>query len=204
MVLSAEAAASFVVCILIISILFSVVFYRHANINLDDDNYDEDVVYSPAQGKIYSVNVITNPENNRQYVHFITILTVMDIHRQYAPIAGTVEKVHHKKTGIFEAIVGKIGRIGNDNERVTQVFRGKHGEVMVEQIAGKYTHRIKHSRKVGDDVIPGDYIGMILLGSRVDVYVEVDASSAYVIDCKAGQKIKPGDKLMHWIDRRPH
>ena len=63
-----------------------------------------------------------------------------------------------------------------DNERNTIVLKDKKGrEILVRQIAGFVARRIVCDLKAGDEAIAGEELGMIRFGSRVDVFLPLDA-----------------------------
>jgi phosphatidylserine decarboxylase len=63
-----------------------------------------------------------------------------------------------------------------DNEHNTIIIRDKKGrEVLVRQIAGFVARRIVCDLHPGDEAIAGEELGMIRFGSRVDVFLPLDA-----------------------------
>ena len=63
-----------------------------------------------------------------------------------------------------------------DNEHNTIVLKDKKGrEILVRQIAGFVARRIVCDLQPGDEVIAGEELGMIRFGSRVDVFLPLDA-----------------------------
>ncbi|MFW5645532.1 MAG: phosphatidylserine decarboxylase, partial [Bacteroidota bacterium] len=55
----------------------------------------------------------------------------------------------------------------------------------IRQIAGFVARRIKYFAKVGEKVKPGDEMGFIRFGSRVDIYLPLNSEPT----------VKPGDKV---------
>jgi phosphatidylserine decarboxylase len=62
------------------------------------------------------------------------------------------------------------------NERCTTVFKSKSGtEVLARQIAGSVARRICNYKKPGDRIEQGAEYGFIRFGSRVDIFLPLDA-----------------------------
>ena len=64
----------------------------------------------------------------------------------------------------------------SDNEHNTIVLKDEKGrEILVRQIAGFVARRIICDLKSGDEAVAGEELGMIRFGSRVDVFLPLDA-----------------------------
>ena len=73
----------------------------------------------------------------------------------------------------------------SDNERSSIVIRTITGEeILVRQIAGFVARRIVCDLQAGDEAIVGEELGMIRFGSRVDVFLPLDAE----VNVKMGDK----------------
>lgn len=68
-------------------------------------------------------------------------------------------------------------------------------EVMVVQIAGLIARRIVNFKKTGDKLIQGKELGIIKFGSRVDVYLPLNAQ----VKVSVGQKVKAIETLLATI-----
>ncbi len=106
----------------------------------------------------------------------------LSVHVNRAPVAGKISGVHHYVHSnltmigmLFKVIFGKKGMPENysyifQNERNTIAIDGKFRVVMV-QIADSIVRKVVCWKKVGDTVALGEKIGMIKLGSQVDVII---------------------------------
>ena len=80
-----------------------------------------------------------------------------------------------------------------ENERTTLVFDTlNHGEVMIRQIAGAVARRIAVYVKPGQPVSVGEDVGFIRFGSRVDIFLPLDAE----VLCKIGDKPSGGETVI--------
>ena len=80
-----------------------------------------------------------------------------------------------------------------ENERTTVVVKTQNGtEVLFRQIAGFLARRIVWYVKENQPVVQGKEFGFIKFGSRVDVFVPLDAK----INVKIGEKVSGGETVI--------
>lgn len=80
-----------------------------------------------------------------------------------------------------------------DNERNAVTITAADGRsYTVVQIAGLIARRIICGLKIGDDVSRGRRYGMICFGSRLDIYLPVDAE----ISVSINEKVKAGFTIL--------
>ena len=73
-----------------------------------------------------------------------------------------------------------------ENERTTTVIDNGQVEILLRQIAGAVAKRIVNYVSVGEEVEQGEEMGFIKFGSRVDLFLPLDAK----IEVSLGQKVK--------------
>jgi phosphatidylserine decarboxylase len=93
-------------------------------------------------------------------------MSFLDVHVNRAPIAGRVRLRRH--------FPGQFGSLRHpemvfENERATTLIAGREFEVAVVQIASRLVRQIAAYVREGDDVQLGQRIGVIRLGSQVDL-----------------------------------
>jgi len=71
-----------------------------------------------------------------------------------------------------------------ENERTTLVVEGECGEVLFRQIAGAVARRIRYYIKPGQTLVKGEEVGFIKFGSRIDLYLPLDAEILVNLDDK--------------------
>jgi len=71
-----------------------------------------------------------------------------------------------------------------ENERTTFVVESTQGEVLFRQIAGAVARRIRYYIKPGQTLVKGEEVGFIKFGSRIDVYLPLDADIHVKLDDK--------------------
>lgn len=169
-------------------IWFSVLwFFRNPSreILLPQDN----VIYAPADGKIVVIEEIIEPEYfHEKRIQVSIFMSPANVHVNRNPISGTVNyfKYHPGKY-----LVAWHPKSSTENERATTVIKNGHVEIMLRQIAGAMAKRIKTYLHVGEEVVQGTELGFIKFGSRVDLFLPLDAKLEVVI----GQKVK-GNKTI--------
>jgi phosphatidylserine decarboxylase len=135
------------------------------------------LVVSPADGRVAAVSLAVAPkelglgEQNRRRVSIF--MSILDCHVNRAPLAGRIARIVYKPGRFLNADLDKASE---DNERNGFVIDTEFGPVGLVQIAGLIARRIVTFAKEGDDLAPGERVGMIRFGSRVDVYLPIAAT----------------------------
>jgi phosphatidylserine decarboxylase len=152
----------YIIIISIIIILLWIFFHRSPTYDIDSIN--DNIVYSPAFGKIMGIN------EKDGYIHIAIFLSPLDVHIQYIPINGIVIDQKHDITGKFE-LAYDLNK-SRENEKVITTIKPNINipNVYVYQIAGKLVRRIKsYINKYPRNVVSKQKLGIIRLGSRVDI-----------------------------------
>lgn len=134
----------------------------------------EDAVLAPADGVVAANEVVMEDEYFHDERRQISIfMSIYDVHINFFPFDGEVTyyKYHPGKF-----LVAFNPKSSSDNEHNTIVLKDKKGrEVLVRQIAGFVARRIVCDLQQGDEAVVGEELGMIRFGSRVDVFLPLDA-----------------------------
>ena len=111
-------------------------------------------------------------------------MSPLNVHANYNPISGIIKYVKYHK-GLF--LVAWHPKSSTDNERSTFVTQHANGqEVLFRQIAGAMARRICYYVKENQQVTTGEEFGFIKFGSRIDLFLPLDAT----IDVKIGDVVK--------------
>lgn len=162
-------------------------FFRNPNreITLTDDN----VVYAPADGKIVVMEETNETEYfNARRLQVSIFMSPTNVHVNRNPISGTV---NYFKYHPGRYLVAWHPKSSTENERTTTVIDTGEAEIMMRQIAGALAKRIVNYLEVGDEVEQGTDMGFIKFGSRVDLFLPLDAK----LEVEMGQKVK-GNKTI--------
>lgn len=133
----------------------------------------EGLVLAPADGHIVSVEKIAPPVElgmgETPVWRVATFLSVMDVHINRTPVAGTVTRIAYHEGKFLNASLDKAS---TDNERNAMSITLPDGRmVAVVQIAGLIARRIICSVREGQRLEAGERFGLIRFGSRTDVYL---------------------------------
>jgi len=149
--------------------IFFLIFFR------DPDRQVGDGVVSPADGIIRDIKI-----DNK--ICFISIfMNINNVHVNRIPINGTVLDITHFPGKHF----GAWTKESDLNERVVIDINSDIGNIKVVQIAGIIARRIYPYIKKGDNLKRGDKIGIIRLGSRVDVYIPAKVIKKVSVNLKS-------------------
>lgn len=151
---------------------------------------------STKKGRDYELVELTKTplRNGDAYVIGIA-MSFLDVHINRAPIAGRVQVRKH-----FPGRFGSLGTPGMvyENERATTIIERGDLEVAVVQIASRLVRQIAAYVKVGEDVALGQRIGVIRLGSQVDVVLPV--RPGVQINVREGQRVWAGQSVLALLD----
>jgi phosphatidylserine decarboxylase len=146
-------------------------FFRNPTriIEISDDN----IVYAPCDGKVVVIEKTTETEFLKdERIQLSIFMSPINVHVNRNPIGGVVSyfKYHPGKY-----LVAWHPKSSTENERTTVVIQKGQKSVLFRQIAGAVARRIKWYISEGQTVRQGDEMGFIKFGSRVDVFLPLDA-----------------------------
>ncbi len=146
------------------------------------------VAVSPADGKVVAIRPVASGANR-----ISIFLNIFDVHVNRTPIPGKVTCVSYKK-GRFLAANKEESSDANEQNVMTVagVVGGVHTSVMFKQIAGLIARRIICYKKAGDILDPGERIGLIKFGSRVDVFLGPE----WEITVHPGNRVRAGSSIL--------
>ena len=145
---------------------------------------DNAIVYAPADGKVVVIEEAEEPEYFKSKRLQVSIfMSPLNVHVNRNPVGG---KIAYLKYHPGKYLVAWHPKSSTENERTTVVIRNGQVELLIRQIAGAMAKRIKNYLKVGDEVAQGSEMGFITFGSRVDIFLPLDA----VMMVQIGQSVK--------------
>lgn len=172
-------------------ILVSVIFYLlilqfFRNPIFEITKHDKHVL-APADGKVVVIEETEETEYFKGRRKQISIfMSPVNVHVNRMPVGGTISfsKYHPGKY-----LVAWHPKSSTENERTTVVVKTRDGvEVLFRQIAGALARRIKCYVKEGQQLEQGQEFGFIKFGSRVDIFLPLDAK----VTVKIGDITKGG------------
>jgi len=134
---------------------------------------DAATVAAPADGRIVAVEKAHDPYLDREAIKVSVFMNVFNVHSNRAPVAGAVKQIWYQAGRSLNAALDKAS---TENERNALWIRAAAGaDVTCVQVAGLIARRILCYAKAGDKLERGQRYGFIRFGSRVDVYLPVNA-----------------------------
>ncbi len=132
----------------------------------------DSLVVSPADGVVCLVGPAVPPPElglgTEPMFRICVFMSVFDCHVNRVPMAGRISRIAYKP-GLF--LNADLDKASEDNERNGFVIETHRGRIGMVQIAGLIARRIVCFVSEGDQLAPGDRVGLIRFGSRVDVYL---------------------------------
>jgi len=139
-----------------------------------------------ADGKIREI-IDVKDKDLGEAINISTFMNVQNVHVNRMPFGGEITSIEHFSGFHLPA----FKKESEKNERVIILAEASIGKIKIVQIAGTLARRIVPYIKEGDNVKKGKRIGIIRLGSRVDVYLPKDKIKK--IRVKVGDRVKAGE-----------
>jgi phosphatidylserine decarboxylase len=148
---------------------------------------DSEIVFSPCDGTVVVREDVTEGEvTGQKCIQVSVFMSVTNVHQNWFPVSGRVTyfKHHH---GRF--MVAWHPKSSDANEHTTTAVETPEGETVVfRQVAGMVARRIVSYAVEGAQATQNIPCGFIKFGSRVDLYLPLDAE--VLVDL--GQKVRGG------------
>ena len=170
--------------------VFILQFFRDPPREVPDDPR---AVVSPADGRIVVVGKAMDPYLKREALKVSVFMNVFNVHSNRSPVDGTVKERWYFPGGFLNAALDKASL---ENERNALWLRTRDGaDVTTVQVAGLIARRILCYVGSGADLHRGQRFGFIRFGSRVDVYLPLDAQ----VKAAIGDKVYAAETVLAWL-----
>ncbi len=135
---------------------------------------NENAIFAPCDGEIVVIEKVWEDEYLKKECLQISIfMSPLNVHSNHNPITG---EVTYFKYHAGKFLVAWHPKSSTENERTTYVIKhAKKGEILLRQIAGAVARRIKWYIKPQQQVKQNEEFGFIKFGSRVDIFLPIDA-----------------------------
>lgn len=175
------------ICISIVLFGFTVYFFRDPERKPPTQTNG---IVAPADGKVIAVKTAFEGELFRDNATLISIfMSPLNVHVNRIPLSGKVVYTRYVEGEYFAAFEDKASE---KNEQMIVGIEGSNGIILMKQIAGFIARRIVCELKVGDTVEVGERFGMIKFGSRVDIYLPLNAQ----VRVSVGTKTRAGETIL--------
>ncbi len=160
-----------IILLLLIPVVFFLQFFRNPVRVIPKE--DNKLVYAPADGKVVVIEQTEETEFFKdKRIQVSIFMSPLNVHVNRNPVSGTVlfSKYHPGKF-----LVAWHPKSSSENERTTVVYDTGDAKILMRQIAGAVARRIVNYLKEGQTAKQGEEMGFIKLGSRVDLFLPLDA-----------------------------
>ena len=152
-------------------------------------------VTSVADGKIVVIDkVVENEYIKGECLQVSVYMDFFNVHVNYWPIDGNVTYYKYHPGKYMLAFLPKASEL---NEHTSVAVRSTYGDVFFKQIAGTFARRIVCHANPGADVVKSDECGIIKFGSRIDMYLPLDA----VIKVKLGDTVRGSETVIAELNK---
>ncbi len=177
--------------ILLLSVAFLIIilqFFRNPTVIVTQN---ENHVISPADGKVVVIEEVMETEYyNEKRLQVSVFMSPFNVHVNRNPISGLVKYFKYHK-GLY--LVAWHPKSSTENERTTTVIEKPNGvSVLFRQIAGALAKRIVWYVREGQQAEQGEEMGFIKFGSRVDLFLPLDAK----VNVTLNQVVKGGKTVI--------
>ncbi len=160
-----------VIAVLVIAALLFTSFFRIPKRIFTTD--DKQIV-APADGRVVVIEEVFEKEFLKQQCRQISIfMSPANVHVNRYPVAGKVVYVNYHKGNYFVASHPKSSVLNEHSSVGIEMADGTR--IFMRQIAGAVARRIVCYSKEGDVVQQNDEMGFIKFGSRVDLFIPLEA-----------------------------
>jgi phosphatidylserine decarboxylase len=170
--------------VLIFLALFVLYFFRNPRRTIPTA---PGLVVSPADGRI--MEIVEEPLDGTVGRRISIFLAIWNVHVQRAPVAGRVADVVYRPGRFYAAMRSAASR---ENEQNIIYLHAPAGRIVFKQIAGAIARRVICWKGEGEEVARGELMGLIRFGSRVDVWMPLEAR----VVVKRGDHVKGGESIL--------
>jgi len=170
-----------------VAVIFVLQFFRDPARSAPEDPR---AVLAPADGRIVAVGKARDPWLERDALKISVFMNVFNVHSNRSPVDGTVRQRWYHPGSFVNAALDKAS---TENERNALWLRTRSGaDVTCVQIAGLVARRILCYVEAGAELVRGQRYGFIRFGSRVDLYLPLDAE----VNAALGEKVRAGETVL--------
>lgn len=158
------------ITILVVFMAFVTWFHR---VPVRKKNSNPKVVTSAADGKVVIVEKAFEKEYlKRECIQVSIYMNFFDVHANFWPMTGEVSYYKYHPGKYLLAFLPKASEL---NEHASTAIRNGDDEIFFKQIAGTFARRIVCYSQPGMKTTCGEQFGIIKFGSRVDIFLPIDA-----------------------------
>jgi phosphatidylserine decarboxylase len=177
--------------VIVVSIILYLIFLQFFRSPIFNIEKNDKHVLAPADGKVVTIEETEETEYLKGKRRQISIfMSPVNVHVNRMPVGGIISFCTYHPG---KYLVAWHPKSSTENERTTVVVKTKDGvEILFRQIAGALARRIKCYVKQNQSLAQGDEFGFIKFGSRVDVFLPLNAN----VIVKVGDTTRGGKTVL--------
>lgn len=149
------------------------------------------IVSAVADGKIVIVEKVFESEYlKRECIQVSTYMDFFDVHANFWPVDGKVSYYKYHPGKYLLAFLPKSSELNEHSSTAIKTADGT--EIFFKQIAGTFARRIVCYSEEGLETRAGEQLGIIKFGSRIDMFLPLDAD----IKVKIGDHVKACESVI--------
>ena len=150
----------------------------------------EGIVTSAADGKVVIISKVYEKEYlKKECIQVSVYMDFFDVHANFWPMTGEISYYRYHPGKYLLAFLPKASEL---NEHSSTAIKNGDKEIFFKQIAGTFARRIVCYSKKGDSVECGKQCGIIKFGSRLDLFLPLDAK----IKVKVGDHTRAAETII--------
>lgn len=151
---------------------------------------EDNVVTSVADGKVVVIEKAYEGEYIKdECIQVSVYMDFFNVHVNFWPIDGEVEYYKYHPGKYMLAYLPKASEL---NEHTSTGMNTEFGQIFFKQIAGTFARRIVCHANPGTEVSKAEECGVIKFGSRIDMFLPLDAD----IKVKIGDHVKACESII--------
>ena len=152
-------------------------------------------VTSVADGKVVVIDKVYEPEYLKsECIQVSVYMDFFNVHVNFWPISGEVKYYKYHPGKYMLAFLPKASEL---NEHTSTAISSQYGDVFFKQIAGTFARRIVCYAQPGNNEEKGAECGIIKFGSRIDMYLPLDAE----IKVKLGDYVRANESIIAALNK---
>ena len=174
---------------MVVFMVFITWFFRVPDRETPDSENDR-LVTSVADGKVVICEKVFEKEYlQKECIQISVYMDFFDVHCNFWPVSGEVTYYKYHPGKYLLAFHPKSSEL---NEHASSAMKNAYGEVFFKQIAGTFARRIVCYSEPGKMEYRGEQCGVIKFGSRIDMFVPLEAE----VKVKVGDKVKAVEDVL--------
>jgi len=154
---------------------------------------DNRIVYAPADGRICAIEEVIETEYfGDKRLQVSIFMSPLNVHVNRNPVGGVVRYFRYHPG---KYLVAWHPKSSTENEHTSVLYDTGNHQLLMRQIAGALARRIKWYVSEGQRVTQGEEMGFIKFGSRVDLFLPLNAK----VNVKMDQNVRGNRDIIAYL-----